>query len=264
MSDLNEAEKLARHLFNALGLISHRLEERVDKRTADFFIEGSPLVVVEVTAKGDSGQFEALLASHNFAEEHRIHRHSSTIKRVIRDKRSQLADTTSVDGAEDAFLVLLVTPTGRFGADIEAEIVATFLGRVGITVRTPGERTVERSCYLFDKAECFESLDLSAIVIAHPDEARILLNPASPTIAAFRETPFVKAFAPGIVDVELDEASGEAYSLGDYRGPRGREAQHDRDRRAFIEKKYGLSLAIPLRWNSVTLATNVPLKTGRG
>jgi hypothetical protein len=260
MSDLNDAEKLASHLFRELGLVSHRLEERTDQRTADFLIEGAPPIIVEVTGKSDSGQFEALLARGSFAEEHRVHRHSSTVKRVLRDKKEQLIETRNIPGAEEAFLVLLVAPTGRFAADIDAEIVATFLGRVGITVRSEAERTIERSCYLFDKAECFEFPHLAGVVIAHEEQARILLNPASPVIESFRETQFVRAFDPGIVDIEIDEATGEVFSLGDYRGPRGLMPQHDRDRRAFIEKKYGLTFALPLRWNSVTVATNIHMK----
>jgi Archaeal holliday junction resolvase (hjc) len=233
-----------------------RIPTSNEHRTADLLaVSGDERYIVEVTTKSDSGEFAKALAAGELAEEQRVQQHSSTIQNMLKNKKRQLRATGAC-----GFGVLWVEAIGEFGEPIADEVVATFLGHVGIRTARSSGGIYEKPCYFFDKAECFAHPQLDGVVAAHNGDARLLINPKALRAAEFRRSKLVAAFAPGVVDPPAEVAAGTAYTLEDYVGPRDPTQQNDRPRRAFLEQKYGVSLALPLQWRQVTIGRSVPME----
>lgn len=237
--------------FKDMGFGVESIPTSDEHRTADLLVtKGEERHTVEVTTKNDSGAFDAALKAGETAEADRIEQHSSTMKNVLRGKKQQVRATGT-----GGFGVLWVEAIGTFGADIVDEIVATFLGRVLVAASSVGGQRVQKPCYFYDKAECFEHPDLNAVVAAHGGGARLLVNPKAYRVDEFRQSALVAEFAPGVVvDPMRDVANGTAFTLEDYRGLRAPTAQNDRPRRAFLAEKHGFDLVLPLRMHKMTVA----------
>lgn len=255
-TSVSAEEKHISDFFAEYGLQAHKIRES-DEKSPDFYIEAhGAKILVELKTKFDDEELmksrEKAFAKDELFEYSTIWDRKNSISSAISKAYKQLSHRKKKIGADFCYVFLLAT--GNYTSAQLRQFESTLYGSKEILSSKHGSpEPQKKTCYYYTFSDFYRYKEvIDGAFILGKNFGRLCLNDQSVQYPSARESAFVKAFLPGVLDPQQLEEDGKAYSITESIDRRDKELLNE-----YLKSKYKLEKIIAFNWPQLTVISRI-------